>query len=90
MFVVFHPNRNDRPMSMRRLNRGGYMSFSHMVAELRMDRLPNMRYRTDGEALTRESTTPFDSPAGAMAGARAMKTLTWWFNLGWMARVANA
>lgn len=77
-------------MSMRRENRGGYMSVSHMVAELRIDRLPNMRYRTDGEALTRESTTPFDSPAGAMAGARAMKTLTWWFSLGWMARVANA
>lgn len=61
-----------------------------MVAELRMDRLPKRRNRTCGDALTSESTTPLDSPAGAMAGAKAMKTLTLLLSFGWMARVAKA
>ena len=61
-----------------------------MVAELRMERRPNMRYRTEGEAFMRESTMPLERPAGAIAGARPIKTLTWWLSLGWMARVANA
>ena len=48
----------------------------HIVAEERMDFLPNVRKRTSGLALTRESTMPLFKPAGDMAGARAMKTLT--------------
>jgi hypothetical protein len=61
-----------------------------MVAELRMERRPKRRKRTCGEALTRASTTLLESPAGDMAGARAMKTLTWSFSLGWIARLAKA
>lgn len=48
----------------------------HMVAELRIERLPNSRYSTCGDALTSASTMPLDKPAGDMAGARAIKTLT--------------
>jgi len=33
---------------------------------------------------------PFERPAGDIAGARAMKTLTWSLSLGWTARVAKA
>ncbi len=33
---------------------------------------------------------PLESPAGDMAGASAMKTLTWSFSFGWKAREANA
>jgi len=64
------------------INMGGYKIDCHMVAELRIDLRPKSRKRTEGDALTRASTIPFDSPAGDMAGARAMKTLTWSFNLG--------
>lgn len=53
-----------------------------MVAELRIERRPNMRKRTWGEALTRASTIPVDRPAGDIAGARAIKTLTWSLSLG--------
>lgn len=38
----------------------------------------------------RESTTPLRSPAGDMAGARAMKTLTFSFSFGCIESVANA
>ena len=76
MFFVRQRKRNDKPISMTFVNKGGYNKVSHMVAELRMDRLPNMRNRTDGDALTSESTTPLERPAGAIAGARPMKTLT--------------
>lgn len=62
----------------------------HIVAELRMDRRPKRRNRTCGEALIRASTIPLERPAGDMAGAKAMKTLTCWFSLGWIARVAKA
>lgn len=63
-------------MSINRENKGGYNSVSHMVAELKMERRPKRRNKTDGDALTSESTTPLDKPAGAIAGARAMNTLT--------------
>ena len=62
----------------------------HIVAELRMERRPKRRKRTCGEALTSASTMPFERPAGDMAGARAMKTLTWSFSLGCTAKVAKA
>lgn len=61
-----------------------------MVAELSMDRRPKRRNSTCGEALTRASTMPLDKPAGDMAGARAIKTLTCSLSLGWMDKLAKA
>ena len=90
MFLVLHLKRNDKDMSIMRLNKGGYNRVSHIVAELRIDRRPNSKKRTCGDAFIRASTIPFDNPAGAMAGARAMKTLTCAFSLGWIASVAKA
>ena len=55
-----------------------------------MERRPKRRKRTCGEALTSASTMPFERPAGDMAGARAIKTLTWSLSLGCTARVAKA
>jgi hypothetical protein len=69
-------NKNDNPISMSLLKMGGYKMVSHMVAELRIERRPNRRNKTEGDAVTSTSTIPLDKPAGAMAGARAIKTLT--------------
>lgn len=77
-------------MSMSLLKMGGYKIVSHIVAELRMERRPNNKNRTEGDAVTSASTIPLDKPAGAIAGARAIKTLTWLLSLGWMAKLANA
>jgi hypothetical protein len=55
-----------------------------------MERRPNNKNRTEGDAVTSASTIPLDKPAGAIAGARAIKTLTWLLSLGWMAKLANA
>jgi len=38
----------------------------------------------------KELTIPIAKPGGAIAGARATKTLTFSFRLGWMERVAKA
>jgi hypothetical protein len=48
----------------------------HIVAELRIERRPNRRNKTCGDALMSASTIPFESPAGDIAGAKAIKTLT--------------
>jgi hypothetical protein len=77
-------------MSMSLLKMGGYKMVSHIVAELRMERRPNKRNKTEGDAVTSASTIPLDKPAGAIAGARAMKTLIWLLSLGWMAKLAKA
>ena len=73
-----------------RTNIGGYRIDCHIVAELRMLRLPKARKSTSGEALTSASTTPFCNPEGAIAGARPTKTLTLSLSLGWVESVANA
>ena len=61
---------------------GGYSIVCHIVVELRILRRPNARKITSGDALTRESTIPFDRPAGAMAGARATNKSTLSFSVG--------
>ena len=76
MFLPDQLKRNDRDISMMRTNIGGYRIDCHMVAELRMLLRPKARKRTSGEAFINESTIPFRSPAGDIAGARAMKTST--------------
>lgn len=63
---------------------------SHMVAELRIARRPKSRKRTEGDDLIRASTTLLESPAGDMAGARAINTLTCWLSLGLTAKLAKA
>ena len=62
----------------------------HMVAEERMDLRPKKRYMRVGEAFMRLSTMGAERPGGAMAGARAMKTLIFWLSCGWMLRAAKA
>ena len=52
--------------------------------------LPNARKITSGEALTRASTMPLDSPAGDIAGASAIKTSTLSLRVGCIDKVANA
>lgn len=69
---------------------GGYRIDCHIVAELRMDRRPKRRKRTCGDALISASTIPLERPAGDIAGAKAMNTLTFSFNLGCIDNVANA
>ena len=82
MFLAVHLNRKESDKSINRTKMGGYRIDCHMVAELNRLRRPNARNRTSGEALTRESTTPFLNPAGDMAGAKAMKTSTFSFKVG--------
>ena len=76
MLRVFQLKRKVSPVSMTFVNRGGYKIDCHIVAELRIERRPKRRYKTCGDALTSASTMPLESPAGDMAGASAMKTLT--------------
>jgi len=52
----------------------------HTRAEERMARRPKMRKRRVGEAFMRPSTIGAERPLGRMAGARAIKTLTFWFS----------
>lgn len=66
------------------------MMDSQSGAEARMPLRPNMRNKTCGDALMRASAIPLARPGGDIAGARAMKTLTCWFNLGWIERAAKA
>ena len=74
MFFPDQLNRNESDMSRMRTNIGGYKIDCHMVAELNMLLRPKARKRTSGEALIKESTMPFRSPAGDIAGAKAIKT----------------
>lgn len=69
---------------------GGYRIDCHIVVELKIDRRPKSRKSTCGDALTSASTTPLNSPAGDMAGANAMKTLTLSLSFGWIASAAKA
>ena len=62
----------------------------HIVAEPSMLLLPKARKSNCGDALTSESTTLFRSPAGDIAGARAMKTSTLSLRVGCIDNVANA
>ena len=90
MFLPDQLNRNDRDISMMRTNIGGYSIDCHIVAELSMLLRPKARKRTSGEAFINESTIPFRSPAGDMAGARAIKTSILSFSVGWIDKVAKA
>lgn len=90
MLRACQPKRNERPISIRRTKIGGYRIDCHIVAELRMERRPKRRKRTCGEAFINESTIPFERPAGDIAGARAMNTLTFSLSFGCTARVAKA
>lgn len=90
MFLPYQPKRNAREASIARTNIGGYMIDCHIVVELRMERRPKRRNRTSGEAFISESTTPFLNPAGDIAGASAMNTLTLSFNFGCIDSVAKA
>ena len=74
MFFPVQLKRNKSDISRMRTNIGGYKIDCHMVAELSMLRRPKARKRTSGDALTKESTMPLRSPAGDIAGAKAMKT----------------
>lgn len=82
MLRACQPKRNERPISIRRTKIGGYRIDCHILAELSMERRPNRRKRTCGEAFIRESTMPFERPAGDIAGASAINTLTLSFSLG--------
>ena len=82
MFLADQAKRKERDMSIRRTKIGGYNIDCQKVAEDKIDFLPNARKRTSGEALTKESTMPLLRPAGDMAGARAMKRLTFSFRGG--------
>jgi hypothetical protein len=90
MFSHFQPNRNDNERSIRRTNMGGYKMASHMVADDKMARRPNKRNRKLGEAFMSEFAKPEESPGGAMAGARAMRTSILPLIVGWIERLANA
>ena len=90
MFLPDQSKRNDNDRSRMRTKMGGYRMVCHMVAELRILRRPKARNSTSGDALTSESTTPFFSPAGDIAGARPMNTLTLSLSLGCVDRAANA
>lgn len=66
------------------------MMLSHNGAEARMARRPKSRYKTWGEDLMSASAIPLAKPGGDMAGARAMKTLTWVLSVGWRDSAAKA
>jgi hypothetical protein len=61
-----------------------------MVADDKMARRPNKRKRKLGDAFMSEFTNPEDSPGGAMAGARAIRTSTLPLIVGWIDRLAKA
>lgn len=90
MFLLYQPKRKAREVSMARTNMGGYKMDCHIVVELSIERRPKRRNRTCGEAFMSESTMPFLKPAGDMAGARPMKTLTLSFSFGCIESVAKA
>ena len=75
---------------MIRTKIGGYKIDCHIVAEESMLLRPNARKSTSGEAFINASTTLCRSPAGDIAGARATKTSTLSFRVGWMDNVAKA
>lgn len=90
MFFPDQLNKNIKDRSNMRTNIGGYKIDCHMIALPRRLRRPNARKSSSGEAFTNESTTPFWSPAGDIAGANATKTSTLSFKVGWMERAAKA
>lgn len=90
MFLPYQPKRNASEVSMARTNMGGYRMDCHIVVELKIERRPNRRNKTCGDAFISESTTPFLKPAGDIAGARAMNTLTLSFSFGCIESVAKA
>ena len=69
---------------------GGYNIDCHMGVLLSRLCRPKARNKTSGDALTKASTTPFRRPAGDIAGASAMKTLTLSFNRGCVESAAKA
>lgn len=82
MLWHFQPNRKLRDMSISLTKMGGYKRACHMVALVRIALRPKARKRTCGDALTKESTIPDVRPGGDIAGARAMKTSTFWLRVG--------
>ena len=90
MFSPVQLKRKESDILMIRTNIGGYRIDCHMTVELRMLLRPKARNITSGEALINASTTLLCKPAGDMAGARAMKTSTLSFSMGWTDRAAKA
>ncbi len=90
MLTADQLKRKRRDVSINRTKMGGYRMDCHMVADGRMVFRPNARYKMSGDAFTKASTMPDATPFGDMAGASAMKTSTFSFNVGWMDKVANA
>ena len=58
MFRVRHPKRNDIERSIKRMKIGGYRIACHMVAALKIERLPKARNNISGEVLIKVSTIP--------------------------------
>ena len=85
---------------------GGYRIVFHKGAEERIALRPKTRYRRVGlgiyelgysewqcctyEAFINPSTTDAANPGGLIAGARAMKTLTFWLSWGRIDKAAKA
>ena len=61
-----------------------------MVADERIDLRPKARKSTSGLVLTNASTMPLLSPAGDIAGAKAMNRLTFSLRPGCIESVAKA
>lgn len=90
MFFECQPKRYSKLMSIIQQKMPGYSNACHIVVLPRIAFLPKAKNKTSGDALMNELTTPDARPGGAIAGARAIKTSTFSFRLGWIDSVAKA